>query len=448
MEAGAGPGASDAGGEPELTEALHGTPSADTAGVLAGLDLRRLDDADLVAVVAAWDRLSSWVAAHQSRVVAELARREPPRLAPDSYVADTIACELAVTRRAAQVLVDRAWALASAEPVAQALSDGRLSVAKADAVLRGTEHLPAHLAARVQADALAVAASRTVPQIKDAVRRAEQTHAPQHALERHERARAERGVWLRPTIDAMAWVNALLPATDAMRVMTAVDALATSSAPDDPRGADARRADALTDLARTVLDRGTDLDGTPLPTRQGRRPHLQITITLAALCGASDTLAGYGPVPAALARQIAAEATWTFLAVDHRSGQVHDRSSRTYRPSAAVARAVLDRDITCTFPTAGSPHPAATSTTPSPTTTGGHRVTRRRPGTSPPCAATTTGSRPTPDGHPPTTPRPASPPGAHPTAPPTPATRNRSPSSSSRSPVPTDPGWSTPTARS
>lgn len=192
-----------------------------------------------------------------------------------------------------------------------------------------------------------------MPQVRDAVRRAEQTHAPEQALERHDRACAERGVWLRPAADAMAWVNALLPAADAMRVMTAVDALATSCAPEDPRGADARRADALADLAGAVLDRGTDLDGTPLPTRQGRRPHLQVTVTLAALCGATDTpaeLAGYGPVPAAVARSLAAEACWSFVAVDARSGQVVDRSTTAYRPSAAVVRAVVDRDVTCTFP--------------------------------------------------------------------------------------------------
>ncbi|GGB99369.1 HNH endonuclease signature motif containing protein [Cellulomonas carbonis] len=343
-----------------LADLLAAAPSPGLAHALTSLDPTRLDEVGLTGAVAAWDRMASWVAAQQARVVLELARRERPRLAPDSYVADMIGCEMSVTRRAAQVLVDRAWALDAAPAVADAMMRGEVAVAKADAILRGTEHLPAELAAVVQATVLPDAAHRTVPQLRDALRRAELACAPDLAAGRHERARAERGVWLRPSTDAMAWVNALLPAADAMRVMTAVDALATSCGPDDDRPADARRADALTDLATTVLDRGTDLTGAPLPVHQGRRPHLQVTVTLAALCGDTDTsaeLAGYGPVPASVARAIAAEASWTFLAVDARSGQVVDRSASSYRPSAAVTRAVVDRDVTCTFPGCRVPAP-------------------------------------------------------------------------------------------
>ncbi|MDT0165160.1 DUF222 domain-containing protein [Actinotalea sp. AC32] len=340
-------------GTPPLEALLDARPSPEAAADLARLDLTELDDVELACTVAAWDRVVAWAAAQQARVVAELAHREPPRLAPDSYVADTIACELAVTRRSAQQLVDRAWGLACAPTLADALHEGLLSPAKADALLKGTEHLPDDLAARIHAEILPVVGRRTVPQVKDAVRRAEQALAPHHAAGRHERARAERGVWLRPAPDAMAWVNAYLPATDAMRVVTAVDALATSCGPDDDRSADARRADALADLAGTVLDRGTDVSGAPLPTRHGRRPHLQVTVTLAALSGATETpaeLAGYGPIPAALARAVAADARWTFLAVDPSSGQVVDRSTGTYRPTAELTRAILDRDVTCTFP--------------------------------------------------------------------------------------------------
>ncbi|GGC01508.1 HNH endonuclease signature motif containing protein [Cellulomonas carbonis] len=343
-----------------IDDLLSAPPSPGVAAALARLDLTVLDDVELARAIAAWDRVVSWAASQQARVVTELAHREPPRLAPDSYVADTIACELAVTRRSAQLLVDRAWGLADAPVLAEELDRGTLSVAKADALLKGTEHLPTDLAAQVHGQVLPDVRRRTVPQVKDAVRRAEQAIAPHQALRRHDRARAQRGVWLRPAPDAMAWVNAYLPATDAMQVMTAVDALATSCAADDDRPADARRADALTDLAATVLDRGTDLTGAPLPSQHGRRPHLHVTVTLAALCGTTDTpaeLAGYGPVPAALARALATEARWTFLAVDPTTGQVVDRTATTYRPSPALTRAVLDRDVTCTFPGCRVPAP-------------------------------------------------------------------------------------------
>ncbi|GGC10592.1 DUF222 domain-containing protein [Cellulomonas carbonis] len=336
-----------------LDALLAAEPSGAQADELAAVDLGVVDDARLAALVAAWDKVASWVAVQQAATIHELARREPPRPARESFAADEVACELAVTRRAAQRLVDRAWALADHPDVRAEAESGRVSIAKVDAMLAATAHLRADQAAVVHARVLPRAAGRTVPQVRSDARAAEQELDPAAATARHELAAADRAVWLRPAPDSMTWVTAYLPAPGAAALMTALDALAAAAAPEDGRGVDARRADALTDLARTVLDRGTDLAGAALPTRHRRRPHLQVTMTLPALCGASEApaeLAGYGPVPAALARRIAVEAAWTFLAVDPATGQVVDRSASAYRPSAAVAAAVLDRDVTCTFP--------------------------------------------------------------------------------------------------
>jgi hypothetical protein len=63
-------------------------------------------------------------------------------------------------------------------------------------------------------------------------------------------------------------------------------------------------------------------------------------------------LAGYGPVPAALARALAGDptGTWRRLVTDDRS-QLLDYGRRTYRPPAVLADHIRARDRTCRFPT-------------------------------------------------------------------------------------------------
>jgi Domain of unknown function (DUF222) len=61
-------------------------------------------------------------------------------------------------------------------------------------------------------------------------------------------------------------------------------------------------------------------------------------------------LAGYGPIPATLAREIAADATWKRLLTDPVSGTLLDYGRTTYRPPAGLADFVRARDKTCQFP--------------------------------------------------------------------------------------------------
>ena len=62
-------------------------------------------------------------------------------------------------------------------------------------------------------------------------------------------------------------------------LLTALDALTRPVTPDDPSTATQRRADALVELARQALDRGT------LPTTGGVRPHLGLLLTPDTLLG-------------------------------------------------------------------------------------------------------------------------------------------------------------------
>ncbi|KGM08442.1 HNH endonuclease, partial [Cellulomonas bogoriensis 69B4 = DSM 16987] len=173
------------------------------------------------------------------------------------------------------------------------------------------------------------------------------------ARARREHARADRCVRMTPAPDAMAWLTAYLPAEDATTVMTALDGLAGRQGPEDDRTTDQRRADALSDVMRTVLDRGHGPDGTPVGLRQHRHPHISITMTPGTALGLTADpaqLDGYGPLPADVARRLAADGAWRGVLTDPVSGSVVARGTKAYRPGPALVALVADRDVTCTFP--------------------------------------------------------------------------------------------------
>lgn len=330
-------------------------PSPDLVTELAVREVADVDDAGLVEMTAAWERILSWATAAQSRVVAEMVRRaRSPR--EEGFVADEIAAATGVTPRAGRVLVERAAALMRAPAVHDSLAAGTLTTRKADTLCRVTAHLPPGQAALVQSAVLAHGSALTAPQIRALARRVELELDPAAATARHEAARRTRAVWMEPAEDCMAYVHAYLPAPDALRVMTAVDAVAAAAAREDDRGVDARRADALVDVLGRVLDLGVGPDGMDLPVTKRRRPHINVTLNLSTLLGLRDdpaVLAGYGPIGAQMGREIAAQGAWSFSVLDPRTGEVLERSSKGYRPSPAVVSAVVERTPTCTFPGCG-----------------------------------------------------------------------------------------------
>jgi hypothetical protein len=82
-------------------------------------------------------------------------------------------------------------------------------------------------------------------------------------------------------------------------------------------------------------------------------------VSLAALLGLRDDpaeIAGVGPVPAALARELAADGTWRAWITDA-AGAVTATGAAGYTPPAAVARLVRAREPYCRFPGCRQPAP-------------------------------------------------------------------------------------------
>lgn len=334
--------------EPTLEEAV---PGPGLAARLVSVPLGDVGRESLLDVVEGWERLASWAVAQQARALEELAARTPFREL--DFLGDEVAARLAWTRRAAEDRLALAGGLTDMPEVHDALGRGEIDVRKADALVRGVAHVPLHRRRELGVAALAGAAEETAPQLRERLRRLTAAADPADAEVRHRAERDRRHVTLSPAPDAMAWLTAYLPAHDAVACLTAIDALAANPVPGDDRGADARRADALVDVLRDVLDVGVTASGAPVTARHGRRPHLQVTVAATTLLGLDDepaTLAGYGPVPATMARRIAADGTWRRLLTDAESGVLLHRGRVTYRPGADLTGTVIARDVTCRFP--------------------------------------------------------------------------------------------------
>lgn len=364
---------------------LQAPPSPALLNELAEAFPSTLGDLDLMAALVAWERMNSWVAARHAEALAALAARTG-RLGGIDQVAAILATEVGYTPRAAKDKLAWAHTLGTFPAVAEALEAGRVDVAKSRAICEEALTAPKESAQEVAALGLVLAPRKTPPQLRRALRAAVLGLDPDAAARRAEKARSTRRVEFLPLPDAMAMITAYLPATDAVAVKTALDALARTTGSEDARTFDQRRADYLGAIFHAICDAGEaplhpshsgasplDPDSTGedppatsegaalraadftlwrrLATNQRQRPHLQVTVATSTLLGLDDRpgeLTGYGPIPADVARHIATDATWRALYTD-RIGAVTAVGERTYRPGAVLARHVAARDRTCTF---------------------------------------------------------------------------------------------------
>ncbi|MDQ2788385.1 MAG: HNH endonuclease [Actinomycetota bacterium] len=353
-----------------------------------------LSDAELIEGIIGFDHLASWAGARQAVLLAQFARRRPgdhplavgcdQPSAASEFAPDEVGLALRLSRTAALNRLVMAQAVVEELPATLAAwQGGVIDSLKARAIIETSYLLPREQLGALEERVLPRAGEQTVARLRAGLARAVLALDPQGAQARHEQRRKDRRVGVSPDGEGMASLWALLSAPDATAAYQRLCELARGLGSEDPRGMDARRADLLIELltgrrcAATGDPRGQDCpedcdhpsrsdqghvhpdqdDARQNPADQGPgKPLVSVIVPITMLLGLDDQpgeLVGYGPIPAELARQIAADGTWRRLLCDPVSGTLLDHGRATYTPPAGLAEFVRARDVYCRHPICG-----------------------------------------------------------------------------------------------
>jgi hypothetical protein len=348
------------------------------------MTLRDVPTPELIDVISAWERVKCWAEAAQAAAVTEFAHRRPGVDPParsasvDEFAADEIGAALNLSRRTAGHRIAFAVGLTELPQTCVALAGGRIGLGVAHRIVDGLQVLPLAEARAVEVDVLRDAEGRTPGQVQARLARSVLAVDPTAAAKRYARAVADRRVVVSAQPDGMAFLSALIRADDATTVMAVLRNQAREAkTPGDARTHDQRMADAFVDLHTDQLRTGVPAErqvsagiGGGAAARatcscpddrssHGRRvrggPAVRVVVAATTLLGLDDApgeLAGHGPIPADLAREIAADpaGTWQRILTDPVSGALLDVGRTSYTPPAALAEHVRVRDRTCRFP--------------------------------------------------------------------------------------------------
>ncbi|MBI3428988.1 MAG: DUF222 domain-containing protein [Actinobacteria bacterium] len=369
---------------------LRQTPGISVLTELLEIDPYTLPRSERIDYLAALERQSSWLQAAMQRAIVAVAGDEPSRAdeiwgGVDEAEREDVATALRLSGSTAQSRIDIARTLVNHLPnTCSALSTGEISPAHATVIARetasairdGLAPLAIHL---IEEKALSHAEFHTPSQVANKVRSTLAKFAPEDFENAVTTARDTRRVSCYRESDGMSTIVAILPAEDAQLVMAAIESFVLldsregadrdlsssdnpdwtrnsdldSAAPRDGRSMDMKRADALTAIASWALARNAD------DVRPHRRPiTINVTIDLPTLMGLSENpgqLAGYGAIPASLARSLAAEGKWRRFITDPTTGALLDFGRESYEPPQALVDFLLARDRTCRFPGCRAP---------------------------------------------------------------------------------------------
>ena len=347
------------------------------AGIQVLTELIKIDPMELSRVgridyLSALEKQTAWLQALMQRAIIAVAGEEPSVsdsmwAGVDDYEREDVATALRLSGGTAQLRIDVARTLTNHLPMAcSALATGEISAAHANIIARELAPLidrgvNAQVLSEIETKAISHSEFHTPAQVAHKVRTMVAKSAPEKFEEIAESSRSCRRVNLYPEADGMATLVALLPITDAQTIILAVDKLARATKEgndvDEKISIDAYRADALTLLATNYLAASEN------EILNHRRPvTLNLTLDLATVLGLANNpgeLAGFGPIPASIARELAMDAKWRRFITEPVSGVLLDYGRESYEPPQALVDFLLARDRTCRFP--GCRQPARTA---------------------------------------------------------------------------------------
>lgn len=350
----------------EVAELLRAVPGYKTLGELIQINPRSLGESGKLDYLAALDRQESWICALKQEALVAIAGEVADEGggifgAVDDEEREDVATALRLSPTAAQNRIDVARVLVAHLPnTISALSTGEISAAHATVIAKETatairNGLSDEAVFRVEQTALAHAEFHTPGQVATKVKTTIAKLAPEEFEEIVDRARDSRRVSCYPEADGMATVVAILPAEDAQTVMKSIEAYILKRNQEDEidaewsmLSADMKRADALTFIASQALASMADV------VRPHRRPvTISVAIDLPTLLGLAENpgqLAGYGAIPASVARRLAADGNWQRFISDPTTGNLLDFGREKYTPPQELVDFLLARDRICRFP--------------------------------------------------------------------------------------------------
>ena len=350
-----------------LSELLCAIPGAATMARLSEIDPYSLSAVDRINYLAALDRQDGWLYALRQRAIAAVAGLQPsegdgPLFGVDEAEREDISTALRLAPATAQSRIDIARTLVNNLPnTCSALATGEISSAHATVIARETaiairNGAPDSVIFEVEQRAISFAELHTPGQLAVRVRTDIAKSIPEEFEEITSRATSLRRVSCYNEADGMSTVVAILPAADAQIVMNSIEAfilrqeqLQRSDKDGDAiRTIDQKRADALSTICSNFL---SEISETVTPQR--RPLTVNVTIDLPTLLGLAENpgqLAGYGPIPAAVARELASDAKWKRFITEPQTGNLLDFGRESYEPPQHLKDFLIARDRTCRFP--------------------------------------------------------------------------------------------------
>jgi len=356
-----------------VAELLHAIPGAHAMSRLSEIDPYALNASDRIDYLTALDRQDGWLYALRQRAIAAVAGLTPsegggPLSGVDEIEREDISTALRLAPATAQSRIDIARTLVNNLPnTCSALATGEISSAHATVIARETaaairDGAPESVIFEIEQRAIAYAEFHTPGQVANHVRTNVAKFAPEEFEEVSTRATALRRVSCYNEADGMSTVVAILPAADAQIVMNSIEAFilrqeqlgkspqqsAATSTEFENLTIDQKRADALSAICSNFL---SEISETVTPQR--RPLTVNVTIDLPTLLGLAENpgqLAGYGPIPASVARELASDSKWKRFITEPQTGNLLDFGRESYEPPQQLKDFLIARDRTCRFP--------------------------------------------------------------------------------------------------
>ncbi len=353
-------------------------------------------------IAAAWEACTGWLAAQAARSLVAIAGPEPVELRTPTRqtivdpAREEVALALRLSPPSAHNRITSARELLGQPALVELVETGACSAWVARCVLSEVAALDpeeadavvATIAGRIRQRHLRGQRAWTAAEVRRTTQSIRLSLFPGSTARMRAAARSGRRVEVLPEADGMSVLRAFIDSTQAHRIHRRLTAIARGL--EDPDlTCDQVRADVLVDVllgaglpvalssgvggGLVPESEGTDANSEPAgdaPTPQAScgagadrdlagpllrpapAPEICVVVSLETLLGLAEGAAeipDLGPIPAEVARELAADGRWRAWVTDA-SGQVVSTGSRTYTPTAAAARLVRAREPHCRMP--------------------------------------------------------------------------------------------------